>query len=223
VALRDGSKKTIQANTVPYQCTAWRTNGKEGERGDLTEQQVVPDLLIGADYLWEFLDRIGIEKLSDGLFRIPTAVGDLYSRRICSGNLKNSGHSCVSAPVEATRDTFEDQAKETQTPRNPEKFLSSESIGIMDSATIGMKRTWKRKRKVKMRSRTRKTRKKREVDERPVEKSVVSMKERSYQRSLVPHRCNDKKEELSSRSTNGDEERAPIMDDHASCAHNGSG
>ncbi|KHN86374.1 hypothetical protein Tcan_00529, partial [Toxocara canis] len=135
VALRDGSKKTIQANTVPYltkelKCRTGCTNGKYGERGDPTEQQVVPDLLIGADYLWEFLDGIGIEKLPDGLFRIPTTVGDLYSGRISTGDLKNSGHGCVSAPVEATRDTFEKQAEETQMPRNPEKFWSLESVVI---------------------------------------------------------------------------------------------
>ncbi|KHN81291.1 hypothetical protein Tcan_01936 [Toxocara canis] len=165
VALRDGSKKTIQANTVPYltkelKCRTGCTNGKYGERGDPTEQQVVPDLLIGADYLWEFLDGIGIEKLPDVSIRIPTTVGDLYSGRISTGDLKNSGHGCRASPVEATRDTFEKQAKETQTPRNPEKFWSLESVVIKDSAPMRMKRTCKRK--VKMRKRTRK---KKKVDE----------------------------------------------------------
>ncbi|VDM45702.1 unnamed protein product [Toxocara canis] len=84
----------------------------------------------------EFLDEVGIENLPGGLFQIPTAVGDLYSGRICSDNLKNSGHSCVSAPVEATCDTFEDQAGETRMPRNPGEFRSLEGIEIMDSATI---------------------------------------------------------------------------------------
>ncbi|VDM29513.1 unnamed protein product [Toxocara canis] len=141
VALRDGSKKTIQANTVPYltkelKCRTGCTNGKYGERGDPTEQQVVHDLLIGADCLREFLDGIGIEKLPDGLFRIPTTVGDLYSGRISTGDLKNSGYSCMSAQVGATPDTLEDRVGEKHMPRNPEEFWSLEGIGMMVSATM---------------------------------------------------------------------------------------
>uniref|UniRef100_A0A0M3HS13 CCHC-type domain-containing protein n=1 Tax=Ascaris lumbricoides TaxID=6252 RepID=A0A0M3HS13_ASCLU len=141
MALRDGTKKTIQANTVPYltkelKCKAWRTTGQEGEAASLTEQQVVPDLLIGADYLWEFMDGVGIEKLPDGLFRISTTVGDLVSGRVGPNDAVHSEHSCISAPVEAFCDNFERQPDETQLPRNPEEFWNLESIGIMDSATI---------------------------------------------------------------------------------------
>ncbi|VDM42997.1 unnamed protein product [Toxocara canis] len=119
-------------------------------------------------------------------------VLSLNTGPICSDDLKNSGHGCVSAPVKATRGTFEEQAKKSQTPRNPEKFWSLESVVITDIATIRMKRTCKRK--VKMWRRTRKTRKKKKVDERPVGNSVIAMKERSCQRSLVPHRCKGKKD-----------------------------
>lgn len=78
---------------------------------------------------------MGVEKLPDKLFRIPTTMKELFTARICLGDIEKSSHICESASVEATRDIFEDQPNETHSPRNPKEFWSLGRIGITDKAT----------------------------------------------------------------------------------------
>ncbi|KHN72275.1 hypothetical protein Tcan_12144 [Toxocara canis] len=64
-------------------------------------------------------------------------------------------------------------------------------------------------------------------DQKPEELTLEEQRGRDedfvFNASLVSSRCNDKKDEPSSESTNVDEERAPIMDDRASFEPNRSG
>ena len=119
--------------------------------------QVIPQLLIGADYASEILKNEAIVKLPSGLVMLPSVIGPLIGGKQKSDEMTSSltttVDKCVNLKVECQSTTIKKKTvkKEASTVNEKnessstddenldfmlEKFFKLESIGIMDDATV---------------------------------------------------------------------------------------
>uniref|UniRef100_A0A914WWH6 Integrase catalytic domain-containing protein n=1 Tax=Plectus sambesii TaxID=2011161 RepID=A0A914WWH6_9BILA len=149
VLLKDGSTKTIQASALPMLTNklprkALKENDinlyKQASSRNLAEdipmknEVIIPDILIGSDYFWEFLESKETIKCPSGLYLIPSKVGILIGgKQETKEKNKNSNmHTILTSAEEKWN--FNPKINPSKIAiRNVEEFWSLEAIGIKDS------------------------------------------------------------------------------------------
>uniref|UniRef100_A0A914V113 Integrase catalytic domain-containing protein n=1 Tax=Plectus sambesii TaxID=2011161 RepID=A0A914V113_9BILA len=149
VTFKDGTVKIIQASALEMLTNKLQRQALKSEDLQLFKQfssndmadeltskneAVVPDILIGSDYFWEFLEPKEKIKCPSGLYLIPSKVGLLIGgKREVERMSEDVDIYTLLTPTEDNW-SFNQKNEEAKAPiTSVEEFWSLESIGIKDS------------------------------------------------------------------------------------------
>jgi len=142
--LENGIFEEIQTNTVPViteklssvilsledEAIVWKTCGKTTATENLVSRKgtTKPDMLIGMDYFWHFVQGPETGKLPSGLFIVQSKFGPL----ICGKSQQISTFAINHGSTIAQVATNIRQESSGFDPKNLQEFWTLESIGIID-------------------------------------------------------------------------------------------
>uniref|UniRef100_A0A914XCT4 Integrase catalytic domain-containing protein n=1 Tax=Plectus sambesii TaxID=2011161 RepID=A0A914XCT4_9BILA len=149
VALKDGSRKIIKASALPMLTNKLQRKALKSTDFNIFNQisvkeladdlpteneAIIPDILIGSDYFWEFLEPKEIIKCPSGLFLIPSKVGLLIGGKgETEEETTNSNMFTIITSAEERGQVHSKTKLSKMAVKSVEEFWSLEAIGIKDS------------------------------------------------------------------------------------------